>query len=1502
MPVVQLPNGQQVQFPEGVTPDQMTGALRRDFPAFFKSPTSLPSIQDDLELRAGLMGSPASTPAAEALPTPPSSVRTTAGGPPVSFRGNMLETAGEALLDIPRAIGTGFGYAGELARAGVADIAANVAGSEFAGNIPAAVTSQELPVDVAIAEASQEQKERGELGIATISARASQGLAKISPKLAALPAVGGGLLVQSLAAGGLFGLDDEGNFHPKEAVIASLIPGVGAVARSAVGASLSQAIKSGSKAAANPTTQKLVELAADNAAVGAYLVAASSPELARLSKEDPDEFRKHLGEIVATQLGFGLLGLKNLRAEIPSQTQKWIEDRGLETAARMLTDQTYADFIDFAARQGFSPSPPPGVGQAPSQEAAPAVTPSPPSGERVGVRGQAESLEIPQRQQEIFKPLPPPPPSPATSGIGFPMVAPGGSPAAPVPATPPPAPAPGVTMIQGARLPVTLPRTAPGSVSVPQIMGAMQRVLRTAGSQAGNIRTGHFFQRALGIWKPHEEIIRMTDANNIPTATHEIGHGLQQKVYGTAMARGLKFLGPDIRRELIGLGKALYGGRKPTAGYSGEGFAEFMRYWITTEDAPKVAPKMTAFFEKTFLPTQPAIAKSLADARDLVSIWRAQGSVERAGRQIVREPGTFKRIADALAKFVGYQAQFESGAPLEAVSREAARKLRRPLRPSEDPYKLFSWKRGSAGATVERMANEHMLDVWGNPVGPSLAEALAPVKGQRQEFLLYLFSRRALERWSKNQNPGIALEDAQYIKTLYDKPEFQVAAKKYYDWWDGLLNYVVQADPSMRDVAARIKAGSTDYAPLARMIDPAKAKAAAAQAKSNPLIRMHGSGLPVKDIFDQTFINAARLVTRANRALVTNALVKLSRIQGLGHIAEAIPRDRVSEKVNIEQIRKQLEDLGVDTSAIPTDEILQYYTAADTPKGTAPIVVVKDSAGKPHWYEIDPRAYDTLEGLQTFSLKQSFPGIPYLGHMLDLVLGAPARAFRIGTTGLRPAFSLVTNPTRDLATLLAQTSVNPAKVAALYPAALADAIAGGPYKQAFYDLGAHLGQPLGTDIAHTKRISKQLFHGRILRVVRNPVDHLRELLSIPESAPRLAELRAVADEIGWKPGQKLTPDQAVQLALAAKRVTVDFSAAGEVSRILNQAIPFYNPALQGARAFARAFKNNPAKATLVGMSLFTGPALALWWANRDKEWYKALPWRERYLYSHIDDGTNVWQIPRPFEWGNAFMVIPEAIMDSWYRQDPEAATKAMAHIFETTNPADWPVLGKLAKEQWQNRIEFWDRPIVPRSEVDLPAREQVGPYTSRLAIAINKAFPEMSPRRVDAAIRGYFGGAGTDLMQLLGLGSGARLSPAADRDWEASDFPVFGTIFRRGGQFNAQNQHINDFWDTYLPSSQAAKGLRPPQSVQMPAWADVAASEIGQDAGKAIRLLTQMAARTKETSARAELYRQAGEIARHATTAMRNARNADKLKEEAETEHTRGPERPTGPRLERAFR
>jgi hypothetical protein len=323
------------------------------------------------------------------------------------------------------------------------------------------------------------------------------------------------------------------------------------------------------------------------------------------------------------------------------------------------------------------------------------------------------------------------------------------------------------------------------------------------------------------------------------------------------------------------------------------------------------------------------------------------------------------------------------------------------------------------------------------------------------------------------------------------------------------------------------------------------------------------------------------------------------------------------------------------------------------------------------------------------------------------------------------------------------------------------------------------------------------------------------------------------------------------------------------------------------RTAYRAFRDHPLRTVLWGLAAFTAPALYQWWKNKDKFWYRNLPYRERYYYTHVDDGKHVWQIPRPFEWSNIFQVVPEAAFDSWYQRDPRAATEALKHIIDTQMPIQGiadvgGVIGRVAQEQWSNNVEFWDHPIVPRSEIDLPPEAQVGPYTSKAAQWIGKALATIpgvsdevqSPRRIDAAMRSFFGGTASDLLDAVGLGSVKK-----DRESEFADIPVIGKLARRGGYFSPQSQYLADFWDINdkLQAKQQAISMQNTdptrvQAVQMDD-PDLLFASMFQSSAKNITFAMRMANQMKESNARSVIYE---EIAHEAQDLVDNYNEAQK--------------------------
>lgn len=288
-----------------------------------------------------------------------------------------LRGTAEALRESARGAGRGLGYLGNLARAVPADVGALYAGAENApeaqGNIAAALRQdvfgdisqaasapdRSLPIDTARAAAREWAAERGEFPWAALSADVSQGVAQTLPKMALLPLAGEGVVAQGLASGALFGLDETGEFSPKSAITMGLLPGVGRAIKSTVAAGIGAAIAKGATSLENPVAQKVLEEIGHQAGLNAFMLAADSPELLQLSQADPKKFQESIASIVANNLGFGLLGAKDWRGRVPSQTEQFIDRNAdlfsQQTIARLASRRAGEMFGDLTDRLQVDP-------------------------------------------------------------------------------------------------------------------------------------------------------------------------------------------------------------------------------------------------------------------------------------------------------------------------------------------------------------------------------------------------------------------------------------------------------------------------------------------------------------------------------------------------------------------------------------------------------------------------------------------------------------------------------------------------------------------------------------------------------------------------------------------------------------------------------------------------------------------------------------------------------------------------------------------------------------------------------------------------------------------------------------------------------------------------------------------------------------------------------------------------------------------------------------------
>lgn len=939
------------------------------------------------------------------------------------------------------------------------------------------------------------------------------------------------------------------------------------------------------------------------------------------------------------------------------------------------------------------------------------------------------------------------------------------------------------------------PATSGGSIGIYEILSSLEESIKTLGRNVP-IRTGKTGKNQ-GIFLVGPELARINSVQNIPAATHEIGHAVM-KVLAPAM-RGMP---SSAKVELIQMGKDLYGDTPPQGGYRSEGFAEFFRRWLTTdEDMSLVAPNTRKYLEESIFHDFPEFKESVLETKGLINRYRTQGPEARLKSMITnKKESGFAKIKKIFSKNSLKKNWVDQGDPLNNLVKVAEELSGEEIPLAEDPYQTMSALRYTHTARTRYMVDEGMIDLAGNVVGRPLNDLQKIVKPrEREDFTRYLVAKRSQERLNRGFDPGISREDADYMVAFYEEnfPHFELGAGMVYDWNKGVLNYALQSGLLSPEQYDRITSMSDFYVPMQRVFDTESIDKRKSRKLlgGDPVKVYRGSGRPIRDVLQVMIENAETMIRKSHQKVVVDQVIKMAGHEGMGHQIVKVPRDMVPKEFTLERVKKQLEEAGVDLDDAEMDATLKFFIPAPQPKGGKLIIPVlnKNDKGenKVDWYEVEPELYESMMSTDMYRL-------PFV---LDMILGMPTRAFRLGTTGLRASFALVKNPMRDVPSFIMQTHTekNPATLFLSWLASAAEVTKHPVHKSRYFDLfrrlGGEMALPLGVDTNPTRRATKGLFHGKVFKTVTSPIEVVRDVLQIPESTTRVTELKNVAKEMGWKPGNPLTFEQSLELLLKSKRVTTDFTASGRIGQVMNQMVAFFNPGIQGPRTFLRTFKKHPTRSVMRGLTLLTVPTLANWWRNKDEEWYQDAPLWERFTYWMIPDkdSNTVWRIPKPFDWGNVFAVLPEAMIDSWYRQDPEMVKAAFGHIFETTNPAQLPVMVQMAKEQYQNRVDFTDRPIVPQSQVDLPPGDQRGPYTSKLATFLGDVFPEKaSPRRIDHSIRSIFGGLGPDLLDTLGIGT-----PKRTGEPDKANTPVIGDIFRRGGKGNSGSRSVDALYEHY---------------------------------------------------------------------------------------------------------
>ena len=700
------------------------------------------------------------------------------------------------------------------------------------------------------------------------------------------------------------------------------------------------------------------------------------------------------------------------------------------------------------------------------------------------------------------------------------------------------------------------------------------------------------------------------------------------------------------------------------------------------------------------------------------------------------------------------------------------------------------------------------------------------------------------------------------VKGILDSttPEEIAAARAVFDEWNGIVREIADRFPDAKGLLRRMSDDfKSQYAPnvlktYREFLDPEVKRISDKAGFGLHEVEGGGEGAPNISPIELYMIRIPQLVNLGmhieTTAAIQNSLTESA--TDFEGAASILGVDRTADKAVIEGLTEEMKKgLGPTWRNMRPETIRRFVEFAGGfagPKNTV-IIPLYDKEGnlKEDGLRVPAQVEASLKAL---------PGRT-IHPLIRTLWGMPTRLYRATTTALSLTFFL-RNPTRDLmnAKIGSYTEGESAEYIARWSKTVWQMLSGKlgesdlrRIAEAWGMTGAYYTQQHvqaydGLDVMEL--FEPESGAGHVWRQSKNALSNVENVLGLMEYVTRGTEMlmlfrqnmrngqyhndiRAISGmdaknlevEGNWivdrNTGRKIMGFEAAfnmlsregqrTIILAGMRVSSNFSEQGYRTEVINQMIPFYGPAIAGMNQFARVVRRDPGKAAALAAAYVTLPTIALWWKNRDEDWYRDQPATTRYLHYQMQVGDTIVKIPKPFEWGQFFGTTIEALLDSAYARDPGKITEAIGSILESISPLDifgedgvdifagiladfTGPLGKMGVEQYANRELFGGRKIVPEGELNLPAEEQVGPYTSEIAKAVGGAL-NVSPRRVEHVTRSLMSRVPFEVEGAVKyLNSLAHGKPG-----EFADVPAVGGFTQRGGTGGVRSESIDAVYE-----------------------------------------------------------------------------------------------------------
>lgn len=961
----------------------------------------------------------------------------------------------------------------------------------------------------------------------------------------------------------------------------------------------------------------------------------------------------------------------------------------------------------------------------------------------------------------------------------------------------------------------------------------LTKVIRAMGenpdilSEGGKMRKGW-----LGYFSPSKNFIKVGRVNNISTMVHEAAHALDVRTLKFLGDKGYGSLDQRVTDGLNRQAEVSYPDKSITGDTKlAEGLSTFVENWV---NGGAVQKDVKAWWEGPFAQEYPKIYKEMQALRDTVHAYRNQNEESMFAAHKAKPTTMMQRMQTYMSsgKFMNHWVN--DAQPLRRMDKDIGTNI----------ADLFDAKRGAARDKAYSSVNDKLIG-WNRviPGHQSLRDIFSPVQsaGSWNHLEDYMIGTRYNENYlRKGLEPGLPEKTIRTRLADIEKnhPEVVTAANKYWDAWGAITSDLATSGGSnsiffggmIQNNLAETGTTHGFYVPIGREGKSSGAPKLGTQIvgssrrTESPLYHIQNQLESLYSVADRSSVMDALRATAADPTIPSGPYVR-----DVTH--DAVAKDLQAELDG--KVANMMKGANVESNITEVAPEIDPHTKQFAQAASAVLDPVLSRTNAPDGFVYT--AWPQADGSMRFvEMKEDLADVfankvsPVMQHpIMTMLLRPTKKIMQLTSTTLRPAW-IMSKAARDLQQLYRRMDSN-------NPLDLLSYVVKGAQTSAGDRLGIErlswladhakaLGLTSSTQLgAEGLTSSTQYLQGKaqpsklpIIDWTNVTLSKIADLVSSADQMFRYAAMHEAADRLGITENTKtLTPQEALELALAFKRSTVDFGVQGSSAKTVNAIVPFFAARIAEVAQLGRDIRERPGKTAAVGVAwAAAGAAYAL--AHKDDRWFNEMQPEELGKAAHIpvehDGQQKLIKIPLD-NWASMWWTMGMGSASAAANKNevaPGAKDYANA-LFKINAPASvsfnsyedffgslsgfgGPLVHEIAQEL-ANRDFYFKKPIVGPTLAEQPKDKQVTPYTTEVAKTVGGLI-NVSPVVIDHILRSAAPVAG-DLAHIgedaLGVSRapGTEAQSAAERVGER----VVQNFYRYGTRDNTFDNSTKKFYD-----------------------------------------------------------------------------------------------------------